>query len=93
MSKEKFQNKYRIESTRLKWWDYSWNAAYFVTICTRDRECYFGEIFNGEMTLSEIGKIVNAEWLKTFEMRPDMNLYRGEFVVMPNHFSCHNWNW
>lgn len=38
------------------------------------------------MQLSEIGKIVESEWLKTFELRQDMNLYMGEFVVMPNHF-------
>jgi len=38
------------------------------------------------MVLSEIGKIVKNEWKKTFEMRPDMNLMMGEFVVMPNHF-------
>lgn len=41
---EKFQNKYRIPSARLQHWDYGWNAAYFVTICTKDRECFFGEI-------------------------------------------------
>ena len=38
------------------------------------------------MNPSEIGKIVEREWLKTFDMRPDMNLWMGEFVVMPNHF-------
>jgi REP element-mobilizing transposase RayT len=38
------------------------------------------------MHLSEIGKIVNQEWLKSFELRIDMNLGMGEFVVMPNHF-------
>ena len=38
------------------------------------------------MLLSGIGKIVDEEWLKTFEMRPDMNLMMGEYVVMPNHF-------
>ncbi|MBP1617416.1 MAG: hypothetical protein H6Q14_1243 [Bacteroidetes bacterium] len=36
--------------------------------------------------LSEIGRIVESEWLKTPEIRPDMNLMLGEFVVMPNHF-------
>ena len=41
---------------------------------------------DGEMVLSDIGEIVNTEWLKTFEMRPDMNLYMGEYVIMPNHF-------
>jgi REP element-mobilizing transposase RayT len=82
----KFKDKYRIESTRLRNWDYGRNASYFITICTQNRECYFGDIVDGEMTLSEIGKIASAEWLKTFEMRPDMNLCMGEFVVMPNHF-------
>ena len=31
-----FKNKYRIESTRLKGWEFRWNAAYFITICTAD---------------------------------------------------------
>ncbi len=38
------------------------------------------------MILSEIGKIVQSEWLKTPSIRPDMNLELFEFVVMPNHF-------
>lgn len=83
---DKYKNKYRTASTRAQWWDYSANAAYFVTICTKNRKHFFGEIKNGKMILSEIGKIAHSEWLKTFEMRPDMNLIRGEFVVMPNHF-------
>jgi REP element-mobilizing transposase RayT len=82
----KFQNKYRIPSTRLQNWDYSWAGLYFITICTENREHYFGVITNGKITLSEIGEIVECEWLKTFEMRPDMNLWMGEYVVMPNHF-------
>ncbi len=80
--KQKFQNKYRIQSTRLASWDYGWPGYYFVTICTKHRECFFGEIH----CISEIGKIVQTEWLKTPEIRPDMNLELGEFVVMPNHF-------
>lgn len=83
---EIFKGKYRIESTRLKNWDYGWNASYFVTICTQNRECYFGDVVNGEMILNDVGKMVESEWLKTFEMRPDMNLSMGEFVIMPNHF-------
>ena len=38
------------------------------------------------MQLSETGEIVELEWLQTFELRPDMNLHMGVFVVMPNHF-------
>lgn len=35
--RNKFNNKYRIASTRLQNWDYGWNAAYFVTVCTKNR--------------------------------------------------------
>lgn len=50
---DNFQNKYRIESARLQNWDYGSNGAYFITICTKDRVHYFGEIDNGVMVLSE----------------------------------------
>jgi len=77
---------YRIPSARLQSWDYGNSGLYFITICTKNREHYFGKILNGEMHLSEIGKIVKSEWTKTFDMRPDMNLKIDEYVVMPNHF-------
>ena len=83
---DKFRNKYRISSARLRYWDYSKMGSYFVTICTKNREHFFGEIINGEMHLNELGKIAESEWLKTIEIRQDMNLELGEFVVMPNHF-------
>ncbi|WP_044117824.1 transposase [Alkaliflexus imshenetskii] len=83
---EKFQNKYRIPSARLQNWDYRWDGAYFITICTQNRKCCFGEIENGKMILSEIGKIVETEWLKTTDLRPDMNLQLDAYVIMPNHF-------
>jgi REP element-mobilizing transposase RayT len=38
------------------------------------------------MELNEFGQLVEIEWLKTIELRPDMNLELGNFVVMPNHF-------
>ncbi len=59
---DKFKNKYRISSARLQNWDYGWNGAYFVTICTVKQECYFGKINDKKITLSEIGKIANKYW-------------------------------
>jgi REP element-mobilizing transposase RayT len=38
------------------------------------------------MELNEFGQLIEIEWLKTIELRPDMNLEMGNFVVMPNHF-------
>ena len=51
-----FRNKYRINSARLKNWDYSTPGAYFVTICAAGRECVFGRVERGKMILSEIEK-------------------------------------
>ena len=82
----KYKNKYRIQSARMRNWDYGWNAPYFITICTQNRICYFGDVVNERMQLSEIGEIVKQQWLKTFEMRPDMNLQMGVWQIMPNHF-------
>lgn len=41
---DKYRNKYRIPSARAQWWNYGWDAAYFVTIVTRNRKCVFGDI-------------------------------------------------
>jgi REP element-mobilizing transposase RayT len=70
-------------SVRLKDYDYSQAGAYFITICTKNRECLFGSIVNGEMLLSEWGMIVKNEWLRTSIIRP--NIVVDEFVLMPNH--------
>ena len=80
---EKFRGKYRIESNRLKGWDYSANAMYFITLVTQNRECNLGRIVNGEMILSDYGKIIETEWLKSFEIRNE--LFLDEYVIMPNH--------
>jgi putative transposase len=90
---ELFANKYRITSSRLQSWNYANEGMYFITICTKNRECYFGEILNSPVEAqcivslrpTEIGKIANDEWFKTPQLRPDMNLELGAFVVMPNH--------
>ena len=80
---EKFRNKYRISSTRLKNWDYGWNGLYFVTICTQNRECYFGNIADEEMKLSDIGDMANKYWHEIPQHFPFVKLH--SFIVMPNH--------
>jgi len=79
----KFRNKYRIKSTRLVDWDYTTAWWYYVTICTKNHECFFGEIKKRDVVLSEIGKIIKEEWLKTKLVRENIEL--DEFVIMPNH--------
>ena len=79
----KFQNKYRIPSSRLQTWDYGTNGAYFITICTQNREHFFGIVQNGTVQLSEIGKIAEQLWIEIPNQFPFIEL--GNFVVMPNH--------
>ena len=83
---DKFQNKYRIPSARLQNWNDGSPGLYFINVCTANRKHYFGEISNAEMISNELGSLVRSEWIKTLDMRADMNLELGEFVVMPNHF-------
>jgi REP element-mobilizing transposase RayT len=70
-------------SIRLPGCDYSLPGFYFITICTYQRECLFGEIKEGQMFLNENGKIVEQEWFKTPEIRKEIIL--DEFIIMPNH--------
>lgn len=79
----RFKNKYRIASTRASWWDYGADAAYFVTICTKNGISYFGKVTNGVMELSNIGKIAHQCWEEIPVHFPFVIL--GEFVVMPDH--------
>jgi REP element-mobilizing transposase RayT len=82
-SMSKFQNKYRNESARAQWWDYGWNGAYFITICTKNREHFFGEIRNGKMELLPLGVIADILWHEIPNHASFVEL--GDFVVMPNH--------
>ena len=77
-------DKHYRRSLRLQGYDYSQDGAYFVTICTHNRECLFGDIADGEMVFNDYGKIVKEEWLKSSEIRREISL--DEHIVMPNHF-------
>ena len=79
----KFKDKYRVESARLRGWDYASAGWYFVTLCTRNRECVLSEVVNGVVHLSPIGELVAREWLKTEQVRANVAL--DECVIMPNH--------
>ncbi|AWG20685.1 hypothetical protein FFWV33_03585 [Flavobacterium faecale] len=84
---DKFRNKYRISSSRLKNWDYGKNGAYFITICTGNREHFFGEIVSvnndNEIQFTEIGQFAHQFWLEIPKHFPFVEL--GNFQVMPNH--------
>ncbi|MDI6767959.1 MAG: transposase [Bacteroidota bacterium] len=68
---------------RLKEYDYSLEGSYFVTICTKNREHFFGEIVNGELRLNGIGNIAKNCWQELEQHFS--NIMLDEFVIMPNH--------
>jgi putative transposase len=81
-------------SIRLPGYDYSQAGAYFITICTHNHECLFGDIFVGagsepapteraQMQLNEYGEIVKNTWEDLVNHVGNIEL--GEFVIMPNH--------
>ncbi len=71
-------------SIRLKGYDYSQPGAYFMTICTHNRACWFGEIVNGKMVLNDAGRMVEKWYFELKNKFPDIS--GDEYVIMPNHF-------
>ena len=78
-----YKNKYRIDSARLSFWNYSQSGYYYITICTKDRIFYFGEIIDDKMRLNEIGYIAKRFWRTIPRYYKYMKL--DSFIVMPNH--------
>jgi putative transposase len=70
-------------SIRLQDFDYTQPGMYFLTFCTQDMECLFGEVIENSVILNTFGEIAKEEWLKTPVIRKYVAL--GEFIIMPNH--------
>ncbi len=69
---------------RLSGYDYSSDGYYFITVCTQNRACFFGNVKNGIMGLNDIGCIIAKSWQDIPNHFCDVQLY--DWVVMPNHF-------
>ena len=83
MNIKKKKKWYNRQSIRLKGYDYSKNAMYFITINTYKNQYLFGKIIEGEMILNDRGKILQEEILKTEIIRKDIKI--PDYIIMPNH--------
>ena len=72
-------------SIRLKDYGYNSEGGYFITLVTHARQSLFGEVIDGEMHLNALGIIARDEWFRTAQIRPYVELFEDEIVVMPNH--------
>ena len=70
-------------SLRLRHYDYAQAGAYFVTVCTHERRCLFGDIVDGAMRLNDVGRVVETCWATIPDHFPHAGL--DAYVVMPNH--------
>ena len=76
--------KHHRKSIRLKGYDYSKAGAYFITICTQNRECILGKIIDQSLVLNDAGMMVEKWWMELNKKYPE--IMTDEFVIMPNHF-------
>lgn len=70
------------QSIRMKGYDYTVPGAYFVTLVTWQRKCVLGEIQEGSLKLSDMGKVAQEEWVCIPARFPAVEL--GEWVIMPS---------
>jgi REP element-mobilizing transposase RayT len=75
--------KHHRRSIRLKEYDYTQPGAYYITLCTKARQCLFGDVIKGEMRLNSLGYIAFTCWQAIPNHFPLVEL--DAFVVMPNH--------
>ncbi|QPM69083.1 transposase [Atribacter laminatus] len=68
---------------RLKDYDYSQAGMYFITICTQNHGCLFGEIIEEKILLNEAGKMIEKWYVELINKFPDIEDY--EYIIMPNH--------
>ena len=78
-----YKNKYRIESTRLSKYDYTNCGFYYITICTKNKTPFLGQVINEKVLLSESGEITRKIWLEIPNHYKNIKL--DKFIIMPNH--------
>lgn len=83
---DKFRDKYRVHSARASWYDYN-TGVFFVTICTRKMDCYFGDVVKVNdrkvMVYTELGDCVGRYLVEMETLHSEVQVLAS--VVMPNH--------
>src|SRR5580704_10935701 len=77
------------KSQRLRNYDYSQAGAYFVTICSYQKNCMFGYVKDDSAQPNRLGEVIVGTWQKLEAIYPFVSLY--SFVIMPNHFHAIIW--
>ena len=75
---------FRRKQLRLKWYDYSNEWLYFITICINKNLCLLGDITGDIHHIFESWKMIETYWLELEQEYQNIELH--EYIVMPNHF-------
>jgi REP element-mobilizing transposase RayT len=78
-----YPKKHHRRSIRLREYDYSQAGAYFIAVCTWNKECLLGSIENGEMVLNDAGRVADKCWYDIPVHFPHVAL--DKWIIMPNH--------
>ncbi len=78
-----FRNRYRIESARLRGYDYTAAGMYHIVVCTARRVRWFGEVEGRAVVLSPAGRILRDELARTPAVRHCVDI--DAWVIMPDH--------
>lgn len=78
-----YRKFYNRKTPRAQWYDYSSPGMYFITVCTKNRAHYFGDIQNNHMFLSKIGVICDQQLHIMLSKRPYIDMH--QYIIMPNH--------
>ena len=81
-----FKNKYRSQTNRWDFWDYSAPGAYYLTLVTKNKQSFFGAIEHSKMMLSQTG--VFLKQILNSISTESSGILMDEFVIMPDHFHC-----
>ena len=71
------------KNIRLKYYDYSQEGYYFITICTQEKQKLFGEIINRKLILNDRGKMIK-KWIYQLENKFP-HILIDKYIIMPNH--------
>ncbi len=79
----------RRKLPRLKNYDYNQNGCYFITICTKDRQCLLSSVVGNaapgvpQVILTGYGKACESQLLKMNGIYQEIQT--TNYVIMPNH--------
>lgn len=76
-------DKHRRRTVRLKGYDYSQPGACFVTVCSYRKAAILGEIQEGSVLLSKMGRVA-LDWWKRIPSKFG-HVILDQYIVMPDH--------